>query len=82
MPERDEGGDNLLQSIRADVHRILKFIEGDGTNDNPGWKVRLDRLEQSAKRRETLIYALGVPITMLIIERVVHYVSLAPSQHP
>ncbi len=82
MPQGQEPDEHsaVLQSIRADIHRILRFIEGDGSDDNPGWRLRLDRLEQLAKqlkesadKRSGYLYALAVPVTMLVLERIIHW---------
>ena len=64
-----------LRTTQEEVHKILVFIEGDGTESNPGWKIRLDRLEQAAKTRSTILTIIVVPLFFLMIDRVVHYLA-------
>lgn len=64
---------DTLRDMDHKLDKVLLFIEGDGTEGNPGWKLRLDRLEQWKKTVVAVGVVLGVPMILLIIERVVHW---------
>lgn len=67
-----------LRQIKSDLSKLVAFIEGDDSDGKPGLRVRLDRLEQTAKTRMIWMTVMGAPVAVLLLERAIHYLGVKP----
>lgn len=72
----------ILRTIQKDVKRVLLLIEGDGSEGQPGFKIRIDRLEQAAvqvarDRAAILAWRIAIISSLVLVigERAVSYLS-------
>ena len=56
-----DDANKIWEAIEGLRKELRDFTAGDGTDDRPGFAIRIDRLEQSAKVRLRMIYLLMVP---------------------
>lgn len=71
MPPEDAQLATLVEwskSVDAKLGRILSCVDGYG--DDPGMRVRLDRLEQSESTRKWAIRAVSTGLFGIIVERI------------
>lgn len=45
----------VLREIASNVRKVLLHIDGDGTEDRPGMKIKIDRLERTTAWHDTLL---------------------------
>lgn len=70
-------GDKILEEVKEKVDRIYILLNGDGSNNNPGMLIRLDRLEQLQQKRSWHLKLIYGGVITVLIERAFHYVNLA-----